>query len=110
MGQVVGRKHGYVIDAEHFGALLKGARISARIETREDLCARLAADFGIEVSQAVIGSYERGRTIPPLEMFFLLVLILRPANGIRYFAPAVNDEIIEKVLALDSTLIRGVHH
>jgi hypothetical protein len=87
-----------VVDPGFFGDLLASARKAARMKTRHDLSAAIEAKYGFEVSPDVIGKYERGDSVPTLEMFLLLVAVLEPRGGIQHFMPAVLPDIARAVL------------
>jgi hypothetical protein len=92
--RVLWREIKMAIDKNHFGRLLRAARLLARppLDSIDDLVERMDK-LGFPISKRSIYAYERGDTWPPFDVAIGLIIALEPPGGLQFFASAFPDDL-----------------
>lgn len=88
-----------MIDKNVFGRNIKAARLLAEppLLSAEELAEALN-EAGYEVSTRTVYAWERGESLPSLDLTLGLIAVLRPRGGLRFFENAFPEEQWEKVV------------
>jgi transcriptional regulator with XRE-family HTH domain len=84
-----------IIDHAEFGRIFKALRVRRGYRRMPDLSEALEREFGIRMSSQGLYMYEQGRSLPPLETFIALVILLKAPGGVSHFYDALPSDIRE---------------
>lgn len=90
----------HIIDRHEFGAIFKSLRHRRGYKRMPDLAEALEREFGIRMSSQGLYGYQNGRSLPPLETYIALMVLLRAPGGESHFDDAITDDVRQALKGL----------
>lgn len=88
-----------MIDSQDLGRRVRAARVLAGIENI-GVVTEAIGDLGIVVSDRTLYAIERGEQPVAYDLLVALINILQPPGGLRFFNPAIREDLREQLIGL----------
>lgn len=89
-----------IIDRGEFGAIFRSLRHRRGYKRMPALAEALEREFGIRMSSQGLYGYENGRSLPPLETYIALMVLLRAPGAESAFDDAISDDLRQELRGL----------
>lgn len=87
---------GSIVDLEHMGRLLRGARIIAGFPGGDAFAAEIERATKIPMSKTILYNIETGqKEAPSFEEVLAILVVTQQSGGIGYLMPAIRPEFAE---------------
>ena len=90
----------WILDPVAFGRRVRALRVIEGYDSVTALGHAVFQRTGISISDRTMYMLERGEQPPSLDVFFALLVTLKPDEGLTYFNPAIRGDVLEPLRKL----------
>lgn len=91
-----------VVDLRTLGRRLRALRVLQGFDRASDFTTIMRSRYGVEITDRTLYAIERGEQMPHLDFMLGMIAILHPP--VRYFGPAIRDDVMEAMMLNRETL------